>query len=143
MTEQMIISRLYFMPESLKQEVLNYIVYLTLPMKNFFRAVVIIVLFAIVVGVGRSVYNQTSKFQEIYDAEGKAGQLQKENKKLKLALEEGKSNFSLERRARDKLGFQKPGDVLYVTIEKDKASKQDEESKKLANWQSWLNLLFR
>ena len=28
MTEQMIISRLYFMPESLKQEVLNYIVYL-------------------------------------------------------------------------------------------------------------------
>ena len=112
-------------------------------MKNFFRVIVIIILFAIVVGVSRSVYNQTSKFQEIYDAEGKAGQLQKENKKLKLALEEGKSNFSLERRARDKLGFQKPGDVLYVTTEKDKASKQDEEPKKLANWQSWLNLLFR
>lgn len=112
-------------------------------MKTFFRAIVIISLLAIVVGVGRSVYNQTSKFQEIYNSEGKVAQLQKENEKLELALEEGKSNLSLEKRARDKLGFQKPGDVLYVVTEKDKVSEQDEESKKLANWQAWLNLLFR
>ena len=112
-------------------------------MKTFFRAVVIIALLAVVVGVGRSVYNQTSKFQEIYKAEGKAAQLQKENENLELALEKGKSNFYLEIRARDKLGFQKPGDVLYVTPEKGKASGKNEESKKLANWQAWLNLLFR
>ena len=112
-------------------------------MKTFFRTVVTISLLAIVVGVSRSVYNQTSKFQEIYNAEGKAAQLQKENEELKLSLEEGKSNFSLEKQARDKLGFQKPGDVLYVITDKDKDLEQDEESKKLANWQAWLNLLFR
>lgn len=111
-------------------------------MKTFFRAFIIFGLFAIALGIGRSVYNQSTKFQEIYNVEGKGAQLQKENENLKLALEEGKSSFSLEKQARDKLGFQKPGDVLYVTPEKDKAAKQG-ESKKLANWQEWLNLLFR
>ena len=115
---------------------------LILLVKTFFRSIVIIVLLAIVVGVGRSVYNQTSKFQEIYNAEGKVTQLQKENENLELALEDGKSNFALERLARDKLGFQKPGDVLYVIPEKSKSPKQ-EKSKKLAHWQDWLNLLFR
>ncbi len=112
-------------------------------MKTFFRSVIIIFLLAIVVGVGRSVYNQTLKFQEIYKAEGKAGKLQKENEKLKIALEEGKGNFFLEKQARDKLGFQKPGDVLYVVTEKDKILEEEQKTKKLANWKVWLNLLFR
>lgn len=112
-------------------------------MKTFLRFIVVIALLAIVVGVGRSVYNQTLKFQEIYKAEGKVGELQKENKRLKIALEEGRGSFFLEKQARDKLGFQKPGDVLYVITQKDKLLEEEQKEKKLANWQVWVSLLFR
>ncbi|OGY25675.1 MAG: hypothetical protein A2Z11_04440 [Candidatus Woykebacteria bacterium RBG_16_43_9] len=111
-------------------------------MKTFFRSLILVILLVTITAIGRSVYNQSSKFKEINRAESKVSQLEKENEKLKTTLGEENSNFFLEKQARDKLGYQKSGDVLYVVPEKEKAS-NEEKIAKISNWKEWINLLFR
>lgn len=92
--------------------------------------------------IARSVYNQASKFKEIYQAEAKAGKLTREQEDLKAGLEKEKSSFFLEKQARDKLGFQRPGDVLYVILGPEGAT-PDKEKTSRKNWEAWLDFLFR
>ncbi|MEX0621998.1 MAG: septum formation initiator family protein [Candidatus Woykebacteria bacterium] len=110
-------------------------------MKTFLRFLVITLLLVIIVALSRSVYDQASKFQKIHEAEGKAKVLEKQNEELKETLENERGSFSLERQARDKLGYQKPGEVLYVVPQSQKAEEK-EKSEDLENWEKWFNLLF-
>jgi cell division protein FtsB len=106
-----------------------------------FRILIVIVLLVVIATIGKSVYNQTLKFKEITQAESKVSLLEKENHKLESVLEKGKTNFFLEKQARDKLGFQKPGDVLYVVPKKEKSLEKENVSE-TENWRQWLNLFF-
>jgi len=95
------------------------------------------------VAIGKSIYSQASKFQEIYQAESEVRKLAKENENLKTALEEQKSPLSLERDVRDKLGFQKPGDVLFVVPQKEDILTNGSKKNTKKNWEEWFELLFR
>jgi cell division protein FtsB len=111
-------------------------------MKRLLRSVVIIILVFASLALSRSIYNQASRFKEIYQAEDKVGKLTKEQKDLGTLLEKRKSAFFLEKQARDKLGFQRPGDVLYVIF--SPGSVGEEKGKTNGkNWEDWVDLLFR
>ena len=92
--------------------------------------------------LSKSIYSQASKFKEIYQAESEMQKLVKEQEDLKSALEKQKSTFFLEKQARDKLGYQKPGEVLYVVLDQEDARLEQEKIAK-ENWQAWVYFLFR
>ena len=106
------------------------------------RLIIIIIFVFVSLAIARSIYNQTSKFKEIYQAESKAGKLTKEQEDLEADLEKKKSPGFLEKQARDKLGFQKPGDVLYVIFGQEGAALENEKISR-KNWEAWIDFLFR
>lgn len=109
--------------------------------KTFLRFSLVVFLLILIIVVSRNVYTQTTKFQEIQKAESRAAKLSKENKKLTEELKGKQSTFFVEKQARDKLGFQKAGEVLYV-LPKSSDPNEQESSKRQDNWQKWLQLLF-
>jgi len=111
-------------------------------MKTTLRLIIILLLASTSLALGRSIYGQASKFKEIYQAESKVSQLTKEQEDLKATFEEKKRPGFLEKQARDKLGFQKPGETLYVVLNQEAAGEgQDRTTKE--NWEAWIDLLFR
>jgi len=110
--------------------------------KKIFRSGVILVLVISIIAVGRSIYGQLSKFKEIYEAERTVQKLSSENTGLKSQSEQGKTSAFIEGRARDKLGYQKPGETLYVI---DMEKEQQEQGGKAGqeNWQKWVGILLR
>lgn len=109
--------------------------------KTFFRSSLVVLLLILIIAVSRSVYTQATKFQEIHKAESKATKLVKENKELKEELKGKQGNLFIEKQARDKLGFRKAGEVLYV-LPKNSEPNEQELAEKQDNWQKWLELLF-
>ena len=110
-------------------------------MRTIFRLSVILVLIIPTIAVGRNIASQLSKFKEIYQADKKVQQLSKEQADLKARLEKGNSPSFVEKEARNKLGFQQPGETLYVVdMEREQANQQRVVDKK--NWQAWVDLLF-
>ena len=109
-------------------------------MKNIFRSGVILVLIISVIAVGKNIYNQLSKFKEIHQAESKVQKLTKEQALLQARLKEGNEQSFLEEQARDKLGYQQPGETLYVIDLKNGQSENGKEKVK-ENLQEWIDLL--
>ncbi|HEX7456331.1 MAG TPA: septum formation initiator family protein [Candidatus Nanoarchaeia archaeon] len=111
-------------------------------MRTAIRLVVVLILLASVIMLGKNIANQASKFKEIYQAEGEARKLADENENLRTDLDKEKSSFSLEGEARDKLGYQKKGEVLYVIPNQGNLTqKNDREARQ--NWEEWLDLILR
>ena len=90
--------------------------------------------------LGRSIYTQANKFKEISKVEGEAQKLEGENESLKRELEKAKHPESLEKEARDKLGYQRAGEVLFVVEQKESPEEKKLKSKK--SWQLWTELFF-
>ena len=111
-------------------------------MKTLLRSLVILVLLILVTAVGRSVYNQLPKFKEIQQAERKAQKLSQEQTDLQSRQKEENSPSFVEGEARDKLGYQQPGEALYVVdIGEGKGGQREKKPKE--NWQEWFDLFFR
>ncbi|MDP2720976.1 MAG: septum formation initiator family protein [bacterium] len=111
-------------------------------MKKTAQLAILLVLISTLFALGKSIHGQLSRFNEIYRAESEESRLSRENSNLKTKLEKEKNSLFLETQARNKLGFMKPGDVLYVTSDQQKAE-EEEQKKNKKNWQEWTDLLIR
>jgi cell division protein FtsL len=109
-------------------------------MKTLLRFIVIAILLISITAVGRSVYNQLSKFKEIQRAEEKAQKLSQEQSDLQSKLKKESDPSFVEKEARDKLSYQQPGETLYVIDTAKDESGQKKEPK--VNWQEWFDLFF-
>jgi cell division protein FtsB len=109
-------------------------------MKTTARIIIILVLIALAVALGKNIYSQASKFKEIYQAESKVRKLSKENQELESKLEGEKDTFFLEKQARDKLGYQRWGETLYVIDTKERRAQETREESR-ENWQKWVDLI--
>jgi len=94
----------------------------------------------VALAISKNVYNQILKFKDIQQTENKVQELAEKNTNLKAQKEEKNNPFFLEKEARDNLGYQKPGETLYVT--KNVEEEQQRKKNKQENWREWLNLLF-
>lgn len=111
-------------------------------MKKTAQILIIVLLIAASVTLGKNIHSQSSRFKEIYEAEREVGNLTGINKDLEGELEKVKSSFNLEKEARDKLGYQKPGEVLFVVPESEVSEEKAEEKTK-KNWEQWFELVMR
>lgn len=111
-------------------------------MKKTAQILIIVLLIAASVTLGKNIHSQSSRFKEIYEAEREVGNLMGINKVLERKLEKVKSNFNLEKEARDKLGYQKPGEVLFVVPESEVSEEKAKEKAK-KNWEQWLEIVMR
>lgn len=113
-----------------------------LPMKSIVRVIIIILLVAASVTLAKSIHSQLSRFNEIYKAEAQMRQFTEQNRQLEERLAKEKSNFALEQSARDKLGYQNPGEVLYV-LPDQKYNQVEKQKKSKENWRAWYELVLR
>ncbi len=107
-------------------------------MTNIFKMFVIGILLLTAAALFQDIYKKAQNFEEIGKVEKQAGDLEKQNKVLKESVEKSQIPLSLEKQARDKLGYQKPGETLYVTDLGQQAGKN--EKKREDNWQGWVKL---
>jgi cell division protein FtsB len=68
--------------------------------------------------------------------------IEKENAQLKERLEAVKSEEFVEKEARDKLGYVKPGEELVIIPKAEQADRKSEEPKNEPNWVKWQRLYF-
>lgn len=68
--------------------------------------------------------------------------LEKENEQLKGRLDEVKSDYFLEKEARDKLLLKKPNEAVYVVNQPESSQKEAKDNTKLPNWKKWYELIF-
>ncbi len=111
-------------------------------MKITAQILIIVLLITASVTLGKNIHSQISRFKEIYETEREVGNLTGVNKDLEKELEKVKSDFNLVKEARDKLGYQKPGEVLFVVPEQEVS---EEKAKEKANkiWEQWVELVMR
>lgn len=109
-------------------------------MRNFLRLVVFLILIISIVTLGKDVYTQIKKFEEIRQVELESKKLAEENKALKEKQKNEYSQFSLEKQARDKLNYKKEGEVLYVV---PLQSRDEQPIGEPENWMKWYELFFR
>ncbi len=104
-----------------------------------------IILTIILISLIRQISDALESGNRLDLAVTEVGNLQSENKKLKIMLETAKSYDSIEELLRNKLNMKKPGETIVI-IPKEKiqnlldAQNKKEEVIKIPNWQSWLRL---
>ena len=112
-------------------------------MKKTAQVLVIILLVVASITLTKNIHSQFSRFKEIYEAEREVGQLTQKKNVLRKELDEVKSSFNLEKEARNKLGYQKPGEVLFVVPEQEILEEKAKEEAKNKNWEEWRDLVLR
>ena len=112
-------------------------------MKRTAQIVIIFLLIVASVTLGKNIHGQFSRFKEIYGAEKDARELSQKKHTLEKELERVRSSFNLEKEARDKLGYQKPGEVLFVVPEQEILEEQTGQTVKKRNWEGWRDLVFK
>jgi cell division protein FtsB len=110
-------------------------------MKLFLRLLVMVVLLFSILALGKDVYDQLDKFEEIKKVEKESEKLTRQGEELEERLKDEKSPFYLEKQARDKLSYKRAGDTLYVVDVED--SREIEKKKTRENWEAWFELFFR
>jgi len=103
--------------------------------------VILVILITSIITLGRDIFSQVKKFEEIRQVETESNRLASENHILKEKQKNENSEFSLEKQVRDKLSYKKEGDTLYVVElhNKDEKRLADREE----NWKEWYELFFR
>src|SRR4030067_3771815 len=104
-------------------------------MKKTAQILVIILLIAASITLTKNIHSQFSRFKEIYRADREVRQQTQKKNILRKELDEVKSPFNLEKEARDKLGYQKPGEVLFVVPEQEILEEKAKEEAKKKNWE--------
>jgi len=103
--------------------------------------------------LGRTVWQNYGINQEVANLKDDINQLKEENKKLENLIGYYQSTIYKEQEARLKLGYQKPGEKVYVLPKSSEkvTEKSDEESRKIGkaeiitkpNYQKWWEYFFR
>lgn len=91
--------------------------------------------------LSKGIFEQWSKLNDLQKVEDQVGLLRDDNISLKAELGEQASTFNLERQARDKLGYKRPGEVLYVVRQGD-GENSDSKQEKTENWKLWMEFIF-
>ena len=112
-------------------------------MKKTAQLLIVILLVAASITLAKNIHSQFSRFKEIYKAEREVRQLTQKKNILRKELDEVKSPFNLEKEARNKLGYQKPGEVLFVLPEQEILEEKAKEEAKKKNWEEWRDLVLR
>jgi cell division protein FtsB len=109
-------------------------------MKVLAQIVFIVILVVLSVSISRGIYTQWTKLRDIQKSEEKINLLTQENSSLQNQLNESQTPFFIEKEARDKLGYQRPGEVLYL-VEEENAGQAEIQAKKPV-WKQWLEFVF-
>ena len=112
-------------------------------MKKTAQILIIVLLIASSITLTKNIHGQFSRFNEIYQAEREVRQLTQKENDLNKELAQVKSPFNLEKEARDKLGYQKTGEVLFVLPEQAILEEKAKEESKKKNWEEWRDLVLR
>jgi len=109
--------------------------------KAFVRVIILVILITSIGTLGKDIFGQLKKFDEIRQVESESNNLAAENQLLKENQKNENAEFSLEKQARDKLNYKKEGETLYVVELQDKDEKllADREE----NWKEWYELFFK
>lgn len=109
------------------------------------RVVSFLIIFILVVSISaifKNVLDSYSTVEGLNKVRTEEKQLEEEKASLEKELEERKSKDFIESEARNKLGLSKKGESIYVTesSKEGEGSTQDNQSRKLANWELWLEV---
>jgi len=112
-------------------------------MRRFISLLIIGFLLLVNYNLMQGIFSSSKKLDEIDNVEEKISALEKENKNLKQELEKRSTSFYIEKEARDKLSYGKPGEVSIVVPEQFKKLSSNEKTKeRKPNFQKWLELIF-
>ncbi len=114
-------------------------------MKRAIFIVIVIVLAFVINNQIRSIYDLWQKKDLVIKAEKQLEYLKEENKKLKSELSYAETKEFIEKEARDKLLWVKPGEEQVLIPEKiiKKSVVEEQEEKVLKpNWQQWWEMFF-
>lgn len=105
-----------------------------------------ILLFAVylTISLGGSIWNLWKKRGELDIARSKVDNLKQENNRLQSELEYVQSEEFVERQAREKLNYVKPGEAIVVIPDSvlKAATASAAPTPPSPNWQQWLRLFF-
>jgi len=115
------------------------------PISPIFRCIWIIIGLIAVIGLSRSLVDLWKRRDVVVERRQALGVVEKENARLKLALEESASPEFIEKQAREKLGMAK-SDETVVLLTESTASSQIQNSINLQeqkpSWKLWWELFF-
>ena len=98
----------------------------------------------LIITFSRSIWDLWKKQGEMEIARSKVATLKQENNKLKSQLEYVQTDEFVEKEAREKLNYVKPGEAIVVIPDSvlQAATASAAPTPPLPNWQQWLRLFF-
>jgi cell division protein FtsB len=110
--------------------------------KRVWAWLIMIVGVGIAIRTGSNVYRLWKLGERVEDAQKQVTIAEAEQKQLESRLEYVKSEEFIEKEARDKLGYGKPGEEIVVIPEQDSAqySILSTQGTKIPNWRRWVKL---
>lgn len=107
---------------------------------RFLTALIFLLSFYFIFSLSKSTYNLWQKAELVKEAQEKRTKEEKKNTELKKKLQFTQSQEFVEKEAREKLGWTKPGEMIVV-IPPFEATQSAIEAA-LPNWKRWLKLFF-
>jgi cell division protein FtsB len=110
--------------------------------KKVWAWLILIVGLVLAVKTGMNVYRLWKLGGRVEDVQKQVVAAEAENKELQAKLEYVKSEDFVEKEARDKLGYGKPGEEIVVIPEQDNTqySVLNTQGVKMPNWRKWVRL---
>jgi len=111
-------------------------------MRKIVSLIIIGVLLVLNFNLVQDSLSSSQKLSEVSKVEDRIKNLEAENQELKSELTFRDSSFFVEKEARDKLGFGKPGETTIVVANQlINQTKQDAEEKNKSNLAKWFDLI--
>lgn len=107
---------------------------------RFLTALVFLLSFYFIFSLSKSTYSLWQKAELVKEAQRDRVREEKKNMELKKKLQFTQSQEFIEKEAREKLGWTKPGETIVI-IPPFEAT-QSATVKVLPNWKKWLKLFF-
>lgn len=111
---------------------------------KFFQLIVIVLGLYLVVVAIKGVWGLRNAGGRVETARQELAAAKETNRELKARLEEVKSDTFVEKEAREKLGLQKPGELVVVFEggEEQVVIEEKGQNRELATWEKWWKLFF-
>ncbi len=111
-------------------------------MRKLLSIIVILILIITSVNLAKGSYDSYKRLKEVNSGQGDLNSLKTKNDELKKELSQKQSDFAIEKEARDKLGFGKPGETAIVVHDANLATTVSNSTQsQQSNLQKWLELL--